>query len=576
MAKRKPIAVIDAETDPFMYGSVPEPFVWGYYDGVDYDVFWGEDGICTEALIDHLNEREVIIYAHNGGKFDFFYLLPYLDKGNIQLINGRISQAKIGLCSLRDSYNIIPIPQKHFGKDEIEYWKFKKEFRNEHRAEILSYLQTDCFELYDIVNEFCDRFGRKLTIATAAMHRLKTIIEEDKMRSFDRFSEIQDERFRPYYFGGRCQAFEKGELKGDWEIVDINSAYPRAMLDEHPDPTYNSFYIDDNFPKNKKCYFAKIRAISSGALPWRDPEAKIPKLEFPADNIPRVFHATGWEIEVGLRTKTLEILEIIEVRIPDKTTNFSLYVLPLYEEKKKAKAVGKKSDEIFAKLLLNSPYGKFAIDPRTFKIYELTEYGDLPSESINEDKPHLWRQNSSWPEYDLDVWECPKHLPKEFYEDEEDYISVRGFYNVSVAASITGWVRAYLWESICSSERPIYTDTDSIICKKFNGVLGKELGEWDLEGKADVAYIGGRKMYAFRITEGKGVTYFRDKMLNEIRSKEATEGRRWKVATKGARLHAGQLISMVRHGKVIEWENAAPTNSLRFGTRFLKRRVKMT
>jgi hypothetical protein len=71
------LAVIDAETDPFRYGRKPEAFAWGFYDGETYVDFWGADS--TLKLMNYIAAlREPhVIYAHNGGKFDFFYLLPW-------------------------------------------------------------------------------------------------------------------------------------------------------------------------------------------------------------------------------------------------------------------------------------------------------------------------------------------------------------------------------------------------------------------------------------------------------------------------------------------------------------------
>lgn len=584
MARAKRICTLDAETDPFIKDQVPEPFVWGFYDGFDYDVFWGEDGVCTESMIEYISELDVDIYAHNGGKFDFFYLLPYMAKGTIKIINGRISRAKIGKATILDSYNIIPVPQAMFGKDSIDYWKMLRRHRKQHRPEILRYLQTDVVELHGIVSKFCERFGRKLTLASASMELLKTKIEYKTRRPLERFSEEQDARFRPYYYGGRTEAIQKGELRpisGQWKIFDINSAYPEAMCKHHPDPSYNSFYNCKKFPTHTNAYFAHIRAISFGALPWRSPDPKITTLGYPRDQIEREYFVTGWEIAAGLATGTLKIIEIINVIAPDKLIEFSDFVLPLYEEKKHCKLTQDLANELFAKLLLNSGYGKLALDPRKFKEFELVHYGDMPSESKNEKYPHLWDLHGTYPAYDVDVYQRPKHLPREFFDNEDDYIKLRGFYNVATAASITGCVRAKLWESICSSKNPIYCDTDSLACEEFGGEQGDELGQWKYEGAADLAYIAGRKNYAFRIVDGPGHKFWMDRQalkygIAGVTHKKVSSGRRWKIATKGTRLNPGEIIMMVKHHKTIRWENNAPTNSLQFGTRFLSREVRMT
>ena len=72
----KPIWVADCETDPFKYGDVPEPFIWGIFDGVNYWEFLGTGlyHTCTvddiARVVDFLRDKEIILYAHNGGKFD--------------------------------------------------------------------------------------------------------------------------------------------------------------------------------------------------------------------------------------------------------------------------------------------------------------------------------------------------------------------------------------------------------------------------------------------------------------------------------------------------------------------------
>jgi hypothetical protein len=50
------IAVIDAETDPFLHGRKPQVFAWGFFDGETYRDFWGPD--ATAQLVDYLHTRE--------------------------------------------------------------------------------------------------------------------------------------------------------------------------------------------------------------------------------------------------------------------------------------------------------------------------------------------------------------------------------------------------------------------------------------------------------------------------------------------------------------------------------------
>ena len=576
MAKSKsriPVVTFDAETDPFEHGETIEPFVWGYYDGHVFRHFWGAE--CTEDFVDFLREQRVIAYAHNGGKFDFFYLFPYMDRGSIKLVNGRILECRIGKAILRDSFAILPIPLAQYIKDEIDYWKMKRDVREQHHREIIDYLATDCVSLFDLVSGFIERFGRKITIASASMAQLK----ETLGAPIDKFTDFQDEKYRRYYYGGRCQAFEYGRIEGPLQIYDINSAYPYAMTHEHPDPCFNSWDITHRLPRNKDCYFATIKARSFGALPYRDEKAN--KLTFPDDGVQRTYHVTGWEIKAGLETGTLKIDEVLEVRVPDQTRNFSEFVRKFYAEKVAAKREGRKSDEIFAKLILNSSYGKFALNPRDFKEWEIVNYGELPPDAevkdgkiIDPKTGYEWKSETSWREFGIDIFSRPDP-------------SLWGFYNVAVAASITGFVRAYLWRTICAADRPVYCDTDSIVCRGADISESDSLGAWKHEGTASVGYFGGRKLYALylgNLSEGQpDFDYVKDperaKLARTDKDRWALankeERKAWKTASKGSRLTPRELKLIAEDGEEIEWENPAPTYSLTRGVRYVKRNIRM-
>ena len=84
MTKKRTIAVIDCETDPFKRGRIPAPFIWGFYNGETYEEFTNfnevpstkllKDMRDTSELIPYLQSQDIIVYAHNGGKFDYHFL----------------------------------------------------------------------------------------------------------------------------------------------------------------------------------------------------------------------------------------------------------------------------------------------------------------------------------------------------------------------------------------------------------------------------------------------------------------------------------------------------------------------
>jgi hypothetical protein len=212
-AKRK-LAVLDFETDPFKYGRVPVPFSVEVWDGSNSYVFWGND--CVEQLLAYLDEAEpLLIYAHNGGKFDFHFLHSEIDNPAL-IIKSRIVKAKLGKHELRDSFAILPVPLRNYGKKEIDYEKMERGQREKHKEEILSYLHQDCVVLYDLVKAFIERFGLRMTIGGTAIREIR------RFHPFPICGSAHDKQFRPFYYGGRVQCFDSGELRGPWKMYDVN------------------------------------------------------------------------------------------------------------------------------------------------------------------------------------------------------------------------------------------------------------------------------------------------------------------------------------------------------------------
>lgn len=557
------LAVLDAETDPFSFGLTPKPFVWGLQilETQEYLEFWDDNlhirhETCTDKLIEYLDKLDtpLRIYAHNGGKFDYFFLLKYLNP-QLSLINGRVAECSIGDHILRDSWLILPIPLSQMDKGEIDYNKMKLGERHRHTKEISAYLYKDCDYLGKWVGGFIRRFGMKITLASTAFSELKTT-DYKIGKTFEDYDNI----FRKFYFGGRVQCFSVGEhLDGPYSYVDINSAYPRAMLDEHPSgPDWLKVFKP---PSDYDGYFAEIVAISKGALPYRDPEDATKKLYFPEDDKPRIYRVTGWEIKAGLETNTLEILEYKSIYITKAKQNFKDYILKFYQEKLEADKNGDEESRLFSKLLMNSAYGKFGMDGRKFKDYLLMPEGEAPPLLMEGEElaQHQWHHY------------CDMETGETMFEKDNPK---KDFYDVATAASITGWVRAFLWRAICSSKGVIYCDTDSIMCKKFSGVIGSELGEWSIEARLDQAYIAQRKMYAVRISGLEWLTKI-EKWIKKGSDKDK-KPERWKYACKGIpkkQLKAKDIVEGIKTGTNLLIEKEAPSFSLKHGSRFMAREI---
>ncbi len=523
-------ATADSETQKFVHGRVPKPFIWGFYDG-QFRYF-----LSTEEFVDYIRHFDGIIYMHNGGKFDFHFLLDFLEpQAKVMIINGRIAKIKIGDCELRDSYLLLPVPLSAYKKDEIDYDLFEEDIWRDHLPKIVSYLKGDCVYLYEILQKQFEEYGQKLTLASSAFDFW--FKKKSQITTRPRTSQFYFQQFKPFYFGGRVQCFKKGIIKEKFEVVDINSAYPDAMTRQH---AYgNAYELLDKLPeKGIEQYFIKFTGKSEGVLPFRDKTG----LHFPVDGERRSYCATGWELKLGLERGLVSVHTIDRIYRFTDTINFGDYVDHFYKLKASLKN-GDPGKYLLAKLYLNSLYGKFAINAEKHRDFELIEPQYIEG----------YRNEGYEFEGEMGKLSCvSKGIPE----------SRQFYYNVATAASITGYVRAKLYGAILDSKGVLYCDTDSIACREFGGKLGKELGEWNNEGQFKSAAIGGKKLYSF-------------KYETPVKEKDTGKLTHYKVSSKGARLEPKDIFAIAK-GETVNYKSISPTFSVGKPVSFIDRDIKMT
>lgn len=536
--------IADSETDPFEYGRAVKPFCWCVHNDDFTKTFWGEN--ATEDFIKWAMKYRGKIYAHNGGRFDWMFgeIINQIS-GKLMLINGRIARAKLGRSELRDSWLCLPVPLAGFCKGEINYEKMKPHLREKYKKEILSYLISDCVNLYKPMAAFFDMHGMKLTQASAAVAAWENMGGEKR-----RYGPTHDANFRGYYFGGRTEAFEHcAGKKGSWKVVDINSAYPFAMCEHHTAGT--RFYELKGDDAMKELYkspssFWTVDAVSRGALPIRDKKGSV---RFP--HMRGEFKCTGWEIIAGIETGTLDLISWVAL-FPERTESMREYVEYYIrgkehatEQRDKCEANGDVAGYIYwntqrtlIKLILNSLYGKYGSNPEEYKeFWKGTPDGDdwLPYQLTGEN------ENMSM------IWQRPA--------------SNAEFFDVALAASITGFARSQLWRAICGAKNVMYCDTDSLICEDYGDIdIGPELGAWDLEAVGDSLYIAGKKLYCLRTP----------KALFKGNPKSG-----WKKAHKGVNVGVGK-IKRIANGSTVLVKRDAPCLKLDGSQVFIARNVKAT
>ena len=542
-------ATADLETDPFEEWETPDQqrvpiaFCAGlHYRGCIW-IWWGAD--CLQKLAAKCAELDCIVYMHNGGGFDFHYLLPYINpqKADFLLIGKRIVQIKFERIKrklqYRDSYALIPRPLRDWGKDDIDYNKLRESVRDQHKDEIISYLRRDLTSLDSLVTAAQKRTdGDYLTQASSAFAKLKEKIGE----KLPHISEYFDSKFRPYYFAGRVQAFRYGQIKGSFSAYDINSAFPYAMLSPHW--WGNQYETQKEEPAAwLEQSFVSLVCESDGCFPLRQKD----KVEYPKGK--NAFKVTGWEYAMAKRLGLIRDIDIRCFHVPAEVLSYEDFVLPLYEEKLAAEKNGDFASRLFSKLEINSAYGKFGQDPSHYREVICEKFGIDPNKDPK--RGGGWEVAKDDEENGFTFWQRPAygpHNPKPKF-----------FNNVAIAASITGKARAELMYAIHHCDA-VYCDTDSVFVPTGNGgplKIGSGLGEWkhEFDFSPDQLYIGGRKLYA-----GKGV-------------KPGKTGETWKYAAKGVKLTPEKIVRVCL-GDTVESRFAAPSYSLISGTKFISRRVK--
>jgi len=540
------IAILDMETDPFDPEGVKlvYPFLAVLYSQ-DFDpiIIWENNPQkFIDKLMAALNDlpHAYTIYAHNGGKFDFMFLLHRL-RGDVKFKGRGIMSAKIGRHELRDSFHIIPEKLANYQKDDIDYTKLQKNRRNKFKREIIDYCISDCRYLLEIVKRFVGEHGFKISIGQAAISYLR------KTYKVDRIGEAMDGFLRGYFFGGRVECLEgAGHFVGHYKLYDVNSMYPFVMAN-YQHPIGNLYTIRDDARIGPNAIFVDLICENYGALVRRGDEN-----ETSGNFRDGRFLTTIWEYRVAKKYGLIKKEKILRTIECDKRTDFSKVIVPLYEGRTKTKALLKqlpkgshdfneaKKDDIILKLLMNNMYGKFAQNPRRYKEHYITDPGEAPEGEGWGDLPHF-ECADYW------LWEKPNPMYR--------------FLNVGTAASITGAARAVLLEAIHNSTDAIYCDTDSLICRDLRNVTidGQELGAWDIEQEFDEVIICGKKLYACKV---RGIADgHKDRV--KVRSK-GVSGRAW-----------GDFVAML-DGKIIDVLNKGVTMNNRGQQFYMRRKIRAT
>lgn len=587
--RKNNICIIDMETDPFdnVRQELIKPFLAVIYSprfdelGVPTDpdhpgchIIWEEDDdrlVCALSEFLETLPEAFTCYGHNAGKFDYMFLISRLIRGEVGFKGRGIMSCRLGRHALRDSLHLIPEALANIQKDAFDYRNMSRGKRLEHKREIIRYCVSDCAYLYPIVVEFIQRFGYKLTVGQAALCELRSHYPIKKLR------EGWDGFLRNFYAGGRVECIEGLiDVKGDFKVYDINSSYPNVMAKfKHPIGDMFDYTVRGGQPSENTC-FIDLRCDNHGAF-W----SRIDGMT--TFDVPRGrFYTTIHEYNIALKYGLISNVRINYCVDCSERTDFSNFILPLYEERQKVKAslaalkaaglegtqawADLKRDDIFLKIIMNASYGKTGQNPRKFMDYYITDPNQSPPPEWFESVKHIENEDMriesegayfQSPRYW--IWKKPAPLTRHTYN------------NVGVAASVTGAARAVLLEALQHAVRPVYCDTDSIICEALTEVdiHPTRLGAWDIEERATRVIVAGKKLY--------GLWHVKPK-VRSLRQLEAGMVPENTIKNKG--VSSGSLawrdLESVVNGGTTHTTNRAPTFDRYGGQRYIEREIRAT
>ena len=304
----------------------------------------------------------------------------------------------------------------------------------------------------------------------------------------DNLVNLTDPNFEPNE-GTRQLSKEEQQLlkEGKFYIYkyDVNSMYPTVMFFDEERASKDPLF-DFKYPKGKPnkiedvnhfvevanndelCYIVKVKltmVVKQNHMNWF--QAKETTSEFmSADFIKAVYTPTEFTLTEIDWEQLQKYYEITSFKFIDgywfSSTRgiFNKYISYWYEQKNKAKAEENQVMYLLSKLMLNNLYGKFA--------QKLVRDSAIPT-LVNDKLSFLVK------EYELNTGYVP------------------------LGAYITAYARRYLVESIQANwDRFFYCDTDSMaILGEAKGLtIGGELGDWDIEGIAQIARFVRQKTYA--------------------------------------------------------------------------------
>lgn len=573
VTRRKFLVVdIESKADDTQEAGFTRPFLVGVRDDegnyfafrddpgskAPWDRRYFELGGCVDKAMRFLLQRKFRgyhIYAHNAGRFDYLFFLPWL------MLIGTNMGWTFGVIPVASSIQVIDVWDKRSGTKRGDRFRFLDSMKliptslqkaaeglgvaGKNRAALGQddlnlheddprwevYNKQDCDTLYAVVEQFHHYIEDVLlgeVGITAPSTAVKLLRRQYLKQAVPRSVETH-EFIRRGYFGGRVEDFEQ-EGEG-LSYFDINSSYPASM--RGPMPAGEAFEWDGEPPERFRNSFLGFcecdvyvpEGTHIPVLPVKLEE----KLIFPTGYLSGVWTYPELMLAVECGATIVTWKHSVWYKPVDL---FGAFVADLYAYRDKSNPKYNAALEAVVKIILNSLYGKFGMKTLRKKIYI---YNDP-------EKPECAVPASGGPE--ALVW---------YAEEEVDAPYIMPQVSAWVTSMSRILLMRYMLQALALGGRVFYCDTDSIITdvklpsSTKLGELKDEIPEWS--GQLRGEFIG-PKMYILKSPEWTRVKAkgLESGQRNEETIRKLMRGA--KQTAKGLQIAAADMVFVRRLEKV--------------------------
>lgn len=449
-ALNKPFAVFDIEALDWSRFRVAQ-FLTSDGDAVRCDT--------PERLAHEVMRFQGRVFAHYGGRYDFFFL-P--EPSSIALSGSGILRAQLGKAQMYDSWFLFQMKLAQLGKAVgVE----KYEGKSDHIADLsddetADHCLNDCRVLVAGLQshrEWCANLGHEkprwpATAGGTAVYCLETY-EADGVAHMQREPFPVETWFQHYAAatGGRVELWTLGQVRGPVYAYDINSSYPQSWCDA-PLPLGPWRHVTAEVPNRKAVYRATVRQ-SRDALPVVAPG-----------------HVWRYDGEVWLTDEELTVLRTWGGRA-EIHEGWVCTTEPVWFGRDFASSLyaAKSKGDPWAKVGVNSGHGKF---------------GQSIVQTAHVKRGRVWEVDY---ELGMPAW----------YQRPLVSAFVLSRARLRLHATLQA-LRAAGWEHY-------YVDTDCVHTNcppdQFPGALSGALGEWKLETVAARAAYVAPKVYGLELAD---------------------------------------------------------------------------